>query len=167
MPSLVKTDVSVQDAGLIDAYRDQFARAPELVAAVTVRTVTRVGDRILGPLRAGGSPITYPVRWQSDKQRAAFFATNGFGSGIPYRRSKELENGYKLTVTQSPKNLPSIGIANPVKYRKFVTGRYQQRMHAGRWIKEQDYFSKARITLADELETDLIKLLFVLDEVNL
>lgn len=33
-----------------------------------------------------GKPIEYPVQWDSELQKRAFFATGGFGSGIPYQR---------------------------------------------------------------------------------
>lgn len=31
-------------------------------------------------------PVRLPIQWTSEKQRRAFFATKGFGKGIPYRR---------------------------------------------------------------------------------
>lgn len=34
-----------------------------------------------------GDEIEYPVHWDSKKQRRAFFATDGFGAGIPTQRT--------------------------------------------------------------------------------
>jgi len=30
--------------------------------------------------------VKRPIRWTSERQRRAYFATNGFGAGIPYKR---------------------------------------------------------------------------------
>lgn len=161
---LVKTTITTKDAGLIKAYRDSLARAPQLTAQVMQRTVSRVAPRALAPFQREGSPVTYPIRWQSERQRRAFFASNGFGKNIPYRRTGKLNASYKIGVTTSATELPSVYLTNPVSYRKFVVGRYQQRMFGGRWFKERTLIRQARELLADEVETDLIKVLFIIDE---
>lgn len=33
--------------------------------------------------------------WSSDRQRKAYFASNGFGAGIPYQRTQTLSQGWK------------------------------------------------------------------------
>lgn len=54
-------------------------------------------------------PNQYPIEWTSDKQRKAYFATDGFSKGIPYNRSgvlvtswvivgKRIGNGYAIVV---------------------------------------------------------------------
>jgi hypothetical protein len=174
MSPLIRTTVQIKDAGLIKAYRDSIAQAPQLTAQVVTRTVNRVSPRILAPLRQAGSPVSYPLKWKmrsvGDKlvsiQRKAFFATNGFGKGIPYKRTGDLARAWKLGVTLSASEPPSIYLTNPISYRKFVTGHYQQPMFTGRWIKESVFFAQMRTVLADEVETDLIKLLFIIDEGN-
>lgn len=35
-------------------------------------------------------PAGTPFQWSSEKQRRAYFATDGFGGGIPYKRTHEL-----------------------------------------------------------------------------
>lgn len=79
-----------------------------------------------------------PYRWQTEKQRRAYFATDGFGAGIPYRRTgksadwtvKILNNGYQAK------------IENKVGYIDFVQGKWQQRGHvADKWRKIQDIIS--------------------------
>ena len=32
--------------------------------------------------------VARPIAWTSEKQRRAYFATNGFGAGIPYKRKR-------------------------------------------------------------------------------
>lgn len=43
-----------------------------------------------------GQPIQYPVQWDSEKQRRAFFATDGFGRGIPYSRIGAYERSWAV-----------------------------------------------------------------------
>lgn len=44
-------------------------------------------------------PVRYPIEWTSEKQRRAYFATNGFGKGIPYKRKqgkRSLMGGWRV-----------------------------------------------------------------------
>lgn len=42
-----------------------------------------------------------PFAWSSAKQRRAYFATNGFGGGIPYSRTMQLYDNAKFVVNES------------------------------------------------------------------
>lgn len=45
-------------------------------------------------------PVRYPIEWTSERQRRAYFATNGFGKGIPYKRKtgkRSLMGQWKVT----------------------------------------------------------------------
>jgi len=46
-----------------------------------------MADRIAVRMNVRQPKTDYPVTWDSEKQRKAFFATNGFGHGIPYERT--------------------------------------------------------------------------------
>ena len=70
-----------------------------------------------------------PYQWQSEKQRRAYFATNGFGKGIPYSRTNQLKSGWKL-VDYGVK----AQVTNDVPYAGFVMDADQQRGHrADKW----------------------------------
>ena len=72
-----------------------------------------------------------PYRWQSDKQRRAYFATNGFGGGIPYQRTDELSEGWEYKPLN---NGYGYRIDNKVPYATYVQGESQQIGHkADRW----------------------------------
>jgi hypothetical protein len=72
-----------------------------------------------------------PYKWNSEKQRRAFFATKGFGGGIPYSRTNKLADGWKQTKDPYKKKL-----YNRVAYSQFVVGDAQQRGHAAdKWRK--------------------------------
>jgi len=86
-------------------------------------------------------PVKYPIEWTSEKQRRAFFATDGFGGGIPTKRSNQLETSWVVVVgTQLRTNL--ITLYNPKSYAKFVyPGSRQQRFHARTgWGKDFDKY---------------------------
>lgn len=117
-----------------------------------------------------GSP-NYPIRWTPaanqnrppntrwgyySRQKAAFFATDGFGRGIPTRRTGAVSQAWSITVNyeqinrvqafaanllqflarlrvvQPPEPPPAavlIDVHNPVSYERYVTGYDQQGFH--------------------------------------
>lgn len=77
-----------------------------------------------------------PYKWESAKQRRAYFATNGFGDGIPYQRSGALKRSWMF---EKPGwNVWRGKIVNKLAYAKYVMGDEQQRGHkADKWRKAQ------------------------------
>lgn len=74
-----------------------------------------------------------PYKWQTEKQRRAYFATKGFGKGIPYTRSGKLADGWK----QIEDGVNS-KVVNEVPYVRYVMGADQQRGHAAdKWRQWQ------------------------------
>ncbi len=65
-----------------------------------------------------------PYQWQSERQRRAYFATNGFGAGIPYSRTDTLKNGWEVV-----NKGVSAKIVNDVPYASFVMDEFQQVGH--------------------------------------
>ncbi len=54
-------------------------------------------ESIASDMREPGSPSVSPVKWDSEKQRRAFFASDGFGGGIPHVRKGDYIAGYKVS----------------------------------------------------------------------
>ncbi len=83
-----------------------------------------------------GDPITYPVQWDSERQRRAYFATNGFGHGIPYHRTGGLVAGYVVTPLGDGM-MAKARISNAAPAARYVVGDSQgmgqSRIHRGRW----------------------------------
>ena len=74
-----------------------------------------------------------PYKWQSEKQRRAYFATGGFGKGIPYKRTGGLKDGWQGHPTN---NGYRMSIVNKSPYAEYVQGDKQQRGHAAdKWRK--------------------------------
>lgn len=80
-----------------------------------------------------------PYVWQTAKQRRAFFATNGFGAGIPSKRTDNLRFGWKA---QSWGDKTKIKVINDQEYARFVMGDAMQRGHkADGWRTYQEVIS--------------------------
>lgn len=98
---------------------------------------------------------TYPIDWDSEKQKRAFFATNGFGGGIPYRRKGKLERAWVLTSMENGYRL-----ANEESGAFFVWGdlykrKSQSRIHAGRWPESKTVVFDELDKLPDEVAADI------------
>lgn len=55
--------------------------------AVAMSVLEGAAERIQERMNHRIDKSDYPVTWDSEKQRRAFFATDGFGHGIPYNRT--------------------------------------------------------------------------------
>lgn len=92
----------------------------------------RAAEEIRQEMAVEGEPPTYPIQWDSDKQRRAYFASDGFGGGIPTVRS----GGYGAAWQAIPTEL-GIDIGNPLSHARYIgggtSGQGQSRIHRGRW----------------------------------
>lgn len=87
--------------------------------------------------RVPGPPV-YPIRWKSQRQRKAFFASRGFGRGIPTRRNYELLRGWHVELEKTPDG-GMVSLENPVPYMVFVQGAAAQPFHLDTgWVQKAD-----------------------------
>ena len=115
-------------------------QALDRLEAVVLAPMTTVADaaerQFLGairdPLRTDlevePGAVARPFEWQSERQRRAYFATNGFGFGIPYRRQGRVSKAWLFTIIREP-HLFMITVENTNPAAKFVYGPQQQRGH--------------------------------------
>lgn len=106
-----------------------LASVPRGAAIVVMRAFAEyiVGDESHGLKHEPEQKVhneNNPYQWQSEKQRKAFFATDGFGQGIPTVRTHEGVNSW--TVTEQNSNWTQTKIEGG---NKFVQGDFQQRGH--------------------------------------
>lgn len=87
-----------------------------------------VDAKALTFLRFTPASPKYPIIWQTPRQRRAFWATNGFGKGIPSQRSGKLAQAW-LVRQQTTASGGSISFDNGEKHAVYVQGDIQQRMH--------------------------------------
>lgn len=121
------------DKGIGTALMKVAQRAKRAGGNSLYEVATAIRDR----MREEAPPPKRPIRWDSDKQRRAFFATNGFGGGIPHKRTHKYRNAWttrRITagVTLSNKHRAAGAIGGVPK-----TG-WQSKIHRGTW----NYFPK-------------------------
>lgn len=96
---------------------------------VIIATAREMRDALNVP----GKPVTYPVKWDSPKQRTAFFASNGFGAGIPYERTGRTKwtviSGFSTGEVDLFAPHPAGAVFGmPPDF-------WQSRIHRGRWVE--------------------------------
>lgn len=95
------------------------------VREVLYETASRVKER----MSVEGKPVRYPINWDSERQRRAFFATNGFGRGIPYQRTNAYRFGWKVERVALGSNLSNRHPAGAIG----GTPTWQSSIHRDRW----------------------------------
>jgi hypothetical protein len=162
---MFSVQIKVTEPHLVEGYAYVLARAPEVLQTLVSRVAERNRPHVLADLRKEAPPVRYKIRWKSEKQRRAFFATDGFGKGIPTKRSGVMLNAWRVLVEYSSDQISSIVAENPVPYRQFVTGEFQQPFHAYTgWWKEQDVFEIWGLIMDEEVETAIIKSFYAIEE---
>lgn len=84
-----------------------------------------------------GKRIRYPVNWDSERQRKAFFATNGFrrkGSkgGIPTKRTNAHIKAWKIVKVPGGYSVQNKRASAVYVYGN-DKGKRQSKIHKGRW----------------------------------
>ncbi len=125
MPQLtIKVEGDLVRRGL----QDLGAEIPKIGRLQFYQTALRIKSRMSKP----GAKPNYPINWVSVKQRKAFFASEGFGGGIPHVRSGRYEGGWDIVSLDDGYRL-----INRTPGAKFVGGSAygtdQSPIHAGRW----------------------------------
>ena len=132
-----------------------FALALKQYPALAERGYRQILMRIarsgVDTLRYTPPKVKYPIEWTSERQRRAFFATNGFGRGIPTPRTGALSAGWRSQV-RGYKRGGDLKIWNDVDYERFVTGVNQQRFHRNTGWQSSDAIIAG---IADEAEREL------------
>lgn len=119
--------LSINILHLPDAFHNALQGRQGQLASDALRKLTIVP----------GAPI-YPIRWKSQRQRRAFFASNGFGKGIPTKRSYKLLKGWRV-LYQRTGDGGFISLVNEVPYMKYVQGDEAQPFHLDTgWIQRGD-----------------------------
>lgn len=98
------------------------------------RARARTQPQIIEILAPAVGKVKYRIDWTTLRQMRAFFATRGFGRGIPTKRTGAINEGWR-SVSETISGLgTSITYWNIVPYTKFVVGTFvsiapMQRFH--------------------------------------
>lgn len=147
MQLTLKVDGELVRKGL----QDLSAEIPK-VGRQQIRTVM---NRILRRMSKPGRKPNYPIKWDSEKQRRAFFATDGFGRGIPTKRTGAYTGGWKIESVENGYRLE-----NNTSYAKYLGGDaygvVHSGIHKGRWENTRDVVEEETEKLPEEIEAAII-----------
>jgi len=147
---MIEFSVTV-DTDVLDAIADAAKDAPRRMNKEYAKTIKRVRQRMLDDLREYPGPVKYPIRWKSERQRRAYFATDGFGHGIPYVRTNALKEGWTTRI-RDRKDGAVFEVANNAEYAQFVQGGYRQPFHLDTgWETVEEIVARHREDAIDEL----------------
>jgi hypothetical protein len=127
--------VTVKVTGGKKVYQS-MVKLGESIDTIVNADIEKQMNAAMKELQRPGKHITYPVKWDSERQRRAFFATDGFGAGIPYKRTGRYSKSFKVVKTGKGARR-SYALINTWPKAKYVGGdaraQRQSRIHAGRW----------------------------------
>lgn len=126
---MIDFDYQVTNEQLLTAYSALSQQAFNYTLGAVQHAVTPVVDEMLPYLQREPGGVSYPIQWSTEKQRRAFFATKGFGKGIPTRRSHLLSRNYKIVWIGNATDTARLEVQNPATYWRYVKGPEQQRFH--------------------------------------
>lgn len=122
------TAKAVADYTPLDRQLAVASRAPKLMQTAFVRNSSRLRKEFRDELADEPPRFKGKRRWTSAKQRAAYFASNGFGAGIPYHRTHRLSKSWRVEVVGNEFSVALVA-SNPSPSATFVQGPRAQRMH--------------------------------------
>lgn len=149
--NMITVDV-IADLDILDAIQDEARKSPGKMKTAYRRAVGRLRGRILSRLKVTTPKPSYPLRWTSEKQRRAFFATGGFGNGIPYQRTGKLQDSYDVVLTDGTNDGGILSVTNSDPKAQFVVGDRVQPMFLDiGWVQISDVVSDARVEAEEVL----------------
>lgn len=132
------------DTDILKAIADGARQSPGKMRTAYRRNVGRLKGRILARLKVIPPPPKYPLRWKSERQRRAYFATDGFGAGIPYQRTNRMVNSYDVRMVDTAEGA-IISVTNTDPKAQFVVGDWAQPFHLDTgWVQMGSVISDAR-----------------------
>jgi len=129
---------------------------PEIVEKVRRagdKSLKEVADNIRRRMSETGKPVTYPIQWDSEKQRKAYFASDGFGHGIPYKRQGHYEKGWVVNAMPNGYELSNAHPAGAIG--GMPDSGWQSKIHKGRWNYLPKVFAEEVVTLIPSLLENL------------
>jgi hypothetical protein len=132
-------EVALQvDSKFLRTISRNIKQAPARVQNAVKGRKGRLANKALRQLtKEPGKPV-YPIRWASIRQRKAFFASRGFGRGIPTQRTGALLKAWEVIFSKS-KDGGIIALSNDNPAMPFVQGSRAQPFHLDTgWVQVDD-----------------------------
>lgn len=150
----------VLDDDIAEVLVSDLKTVPRKFKALYRKRIDTLAKKTLQELRRTPGKVKRPIEWTSRKQQRAYFASRGFGKGIPTVRTGALQNGWKvldesdftqgLFTVYNDSTVRDYFTGAIVYYEEFVTGVNQQRFHRNTgWIRSQDILADAMVSAED------------------
>lgn len=172
----------------LNGFEDFIDQIDSNMEAVGVEVRNEIEPKLLAELQEIPGPVKYPIRWVPSKhaadtnkkpntqwgyysrQKAAFYATDGFESGIPTERTNSIVNAWTVTA-RTERGRFTLLVRNPKKGTRFVMGgidfrsrnnalKYKQPFHEKTgWQDAVDHvrlwFDVGRVTYHEKITAEL------------
>lgn len=146
------------DSGIFESTDGNLRAAPRLLQTALKRREKPLKRMALRVVAVDGKPVTYPVPWTTPLQRKAFFATDGFGRGIPTGRSGELLKSWDAAFEFGDTS-GAFSVWNTAEHAPYVVGDLQQPMFAGRWVHAPSALDEFAPVVVNDVEQTLLTVL--------
>lgn len=118
------------DSDVLDAVHIAIKQSPKTMHLLINRSLLpTIRKHALELLRDTPGRVVYPIEWKSIRQRRAYFASRGFGQGIPYQRTGALLDSWDVVFTAFGDEAGSMSAINTHPAARFVIGADQQPFH--------------------------------------
>jgi hypothetical protein len=127
---MLRVNFQITSGTFIDRgrFRTKFNKVVQGIGIETAKAL----ETQLVPIFGAPGPVVYPIRWTSDKQRKAFFATKAWGRGIPTKRTGKTERSWKVIYVVASGG-GEITLLNTEPHAKYIygdaNGMHQQSFH--------------------------------------
>lgn len=146
---------------VFESINKEIAQVPNRLGVEVFRALNVLGQRAMRELKQTPGAPQYPIRWKTERQRRAFFATNGFGRGIPTQRTGELQQGWDYTIDKFSDG-GTFRIINDVPYMRFVEGDDTQPFHLDTgWVQAAPILARYQ----EEAEAAVITTWFIVSDI--
>lgn len=124
----------------IDELPEFFKRLLEVTKDAVLEETGLAAENITADMREPGSPITYPVNWDSEKQKRFVLAKLKKDNDLPYTRKgdyekswtkTELPNGWQVSAKHPAGAIG--GVPREIKLGAELQTKWQSKIHKGRW----------------------------------
>lgn len=120
MTSFSAIDITVDD-DIAEVVIQDMKTIPRKFKALYRKRIDTLAQTTIRKLRVVPPKPRYPLRWKTEKQRRAFFASDGFGKGIPTKRTGALQKGWQYELISDFRE-GLFTIYNSATSRNYFTG---------------------------------------------
>lgn len=140
---------------VVTTIRDGTADFIDAARTKAIGVLQKASDMLRDTMSEPGSAPTYPIDWDSPKQRRYVMMMLRKSGEIPYRRKQKYENGYR-----SEHVVNGAVFGNTWDRAKFLAGlpdnpQVQSRIHRGRWNLLAEKLALTIDFIRDALEKEI------------